>query len=147
MKIFCITFLVMISHSPGVLGADKDAKPFAEQFVIFQIDRNDSETQSALLDIANNLIRHYGGPDMIDIEVVAFREGVELFLASDNPDKERIRSLQDNGVRFYICKNTLDSMAQRDGIRPKLLPDMTIVPTGAAFLIEEIGAGYTSLKP
>ncbi len=42
------------------------------QHVVLQLSDGDSERQARVLSVANNLIKHYGGPDFIDIEIVAF---------------------------------------------------------------------------
>ena len=51
-----------------------DEKPFAETHLVLQL--SDQEEESVVLDVANNLIRYYGGPDIIDIEIVTFGPGV-----------------------------------------------------------------------
>ena len=127
--------------------AEKEDKPFAEQHVILQVSDDDPTTYTAILDISNNLIKHYQGPDFIDIEVIAFGKGVQIFFSGDNPNRSRISSLMDNGVRFYVCLNTIDSIQRRTGKRPELLEGVAGVQTGVAFMLDEIQAGYTHIHP
>ena len=127
--------------------AENDDKPFAEQHVILQVSDADPEKYTATLDISNNLIKHYQGPDFIDIEVIAFGKGVEIFFSGDNPNSSRISSLMDNGVKFFVCLNTIDSIQRRTGKRPGLLEGVVGVQTGVAFMLDEIQAGYTHIHP
>ncbi|MBQ73925.1 MAG: hypothetical protein CMQ20_02735 [Gammaproteobacteria bacterium] len=130
-----------------VYSAESDAKPFAKQRVILQVSDADPTKYTSTLDISNNLIKHYQGPDFIDIEVVAFAKGAQMFFADDNPNRTRIASLIDNGVRFYVCLNTIDTIHRRTGKRPVLLEGVQGVQTGVAFMLEEIQSGFTHIHP
>ena len=121
-----------------------DEKPFAETFLVLQL--SDQEKESVVLDVANNLIKHYGGPDFIDIEIVTFGPGVRL-LYEDGKYQSRISSLVDNGVRFYICENTLDTIERNSGTRPTTNPNAISVQAGVAKLIESVARGYTLVRP
>ena len=122
-------------------------KPFAEAHIIFQVSDAEPVHYQAVLDIANNLTRHYGGPDMVDIEVVAFGVGVPMLYAQDNPNEERITSLMAHGVRFYVCGNTLDTLERKHGKRPQIIAGVEVVQTGVAFMIDEIERGYLPIHP
>jgi intracellular sulfur oxidation DsrE/DsrF family protein len=119
-------------------------KPFAEAHVVLQL--SDQDRESVVLDVANNLIKHYGGPDFIDIEIIAFGPGVRLLFAA-SPHESRIASLVDNGVRFYICENTLDTMERTYGSRPKISPYALSVEAGVARIVEKVDEGYTLVRP
>ena len=136
--------LVFLPMSPGWAQASFEEKPFAEARVVLQL--SDQERESVVLDVANNLIKHYGGPDFIDIEIVTFGPGVRLLYA-DSPHAVRIASLVDNGVRFYICENTLDTMERNNGSRPKLSPHAISVQAGVAHIIEKVEEGFTLVRP
>ncbi|NIP14799.1 MAG: hypothetical protein GWM88_08745 [Pseudomonadales bacterium] len=144
---------LLASLSASLLSANaladglNEEKPFAEAHVILQVSDADPRRHRTVLDIANNLTRHYGGPDMADIEIIAFSTGVTMLLARDNRDAQRIADLMENGVRFYVCGNTLDTIERRDGTRPVVLPGVSEVQTGVAFMIEEIGKGYVPIHP
>jgi len=125
---------------------DEDPKPFAEARVILQLSDGDERKQSIVLDVANNLIKHYGGPDMIDIEIVAFAQGIELLFA-DNPRSERIDSLVVSGVRFVACMNTVDTLERTTGKRPTLTEHAIPVQTGVAHIVQRANEGYTLVRP
>jgi intracellular sulfur oxidation DsrE/DsrF family protein len=124
--------------------APSEEKPFAEAHVILQL--SDQEREAVVLDTANNLIKHYGGPDFIDIEIIAFGPGVRLLFA-DSEHEIRINSLIENGVRFYICENTLDTMERKTGVRPEVSPHAIPVQTGVAHILERVSEGYTLVRP
>jgi len=132
---------------PAAYSVENEDKPFAEQHVILQVSDADPAKYTAVLDIANNLIKHYEGPDFVDIEVIAFGQGVQMYFAPANKNSARISSLKNNGVRFYVCLNTIDSIQRRTGKRPVLLEGIEGVQTGVAFMLEEIQAGYIHIHP
>ena len=90
-----LVMLAGIVFQTNALAADK---PFAEQKVVLQISDADPTKQTLVLNVANNLIKHYG-PDKVDVEIVAFGPGLRLMF-DDNHNKGRISGLTDNGVRF-----------------------------------------------
>jgi intracellular sulfur oxidation DsrE/DsrF family protein len=124
----------------------EDSKPFAEARVILQLSDADEKKQSAVLDVANNLIKHYGGPEMIDVEIIAFGAGIELLFA-DNPRGERINSLVVSGVRFVACMNTVDTIERMTGKRPVLTEHAIPVQTGVAHVVERVRDGYVLVRP
>jgi intracellular sulfur oxidation DsrE/DsrF family protein len=128
------------------LVASEGEKPFAEAHVVLQLSDGDSERQARVLSVANNLIKHYGGPDFIDIEIVAFGPGISLLFA-DNKNLERISSLVANGVRFVGCMNTVDSIERKTGERPRLNPVAIPVQTGVAHLIDRSSQDYVIIRP
>ncbi len=69
--------LTLASHV-AVSGDVKNSefKPFAEKYVLLQL--SDQANEAVVLDTANNLIKNYGGPDMIYIEIVTFGKGIRL---------------------------------------------------------------------
>jgi len=96
--------------------------------------------------VANNLIKHYGGPDMIDVEIIAFGPGIELLFA-DNSRGARIDSLAVSGVRFVACMNTVDTLERLTGKRPVLTEHAIPVQTGVAHIVERVGEGYVLVRP
>lgn len=137
--------------SPAAAGEDalanaSDEKPFAEARLVLQLSEGGADDQSMVLNIANNLIKHYGGPDFVDIEIVAFGPGIEL-LHADNANLERISSLAASGVRFVGCMNTVSTIERSTGSKIELNPVTLPVQTGVAHLVERAGQGYFVVKP
>jgi len=141
--------LMVLMWSIGVQAADKQAvpddKPFAEAKIVLQISDMSPAKQTLVLNVASNLIKHYG-PDRIDLEVVAFGPGLRLLFA-DNANKGRIKMLADDGVRFSACGNTIQKFTQLLGKPPKINPVATVVPGGAVRIFDLVHAGYVLEKP
>jgi len=124
LKSLLLAILMALPWATSFADDSRDSKPFAEVHVVLQL--SDQSNEAVVLDVANNLIKNYGGPDNIDIEIVTFGKGVRLMFAGSEHEI-RIASLVDNGVRFYVCENTLD--------------------TGVARIIESVAEGYTLVRP
>jgi intracellular sulfur oxidation DsrE/DsrF family protein len=139
--------LVALCSLPALAADDPSGdKPFAEAHIVLQVGEADPEYQSRVLSIANNLIKHYGGPDFVDIEIVAYGPGISLLFA-DYPEIARVSSLASNGVRFIGCKNTMDTLERTSGARPEMNPVTIPVQTGVAHLVERAGQGYEVIRP
>jgi intracellular sulfur oxidation DsrE/DsrF family protein len=130
----------------GPSFAQNDDKPFAEAFIVLQISDRDEEVQARVISVANNLIKHYGGPDFVDIEIVAFGPGLSL-LYPDNPQRERIESLVAADVRFVGCMNTVATIERKTGKKLELIPETIPVQTGVAHLVERATQGYVVIRP
>ncbi|MGV6857371.1 MAG: DsrE family protein [bacterium] len=120
-------------------------KPFAEKKVVLQISDPNPFKQTLVLNVANNLIKHYG-PDKVDIEIVAFGPGLRLLFA-DNANVSRIDGLSSNGVRFAACSNTINNMGKKLGHPPELNPHSVKVAAGVVRILELTDDGYTLIKP
>lgn len=129
----------------GVLAQESD-KPFAEAHIVLQLADGDAKSQSRVLSVANNLIKHYGGPDLVDIEIVTYGPGISL-LYPGNPNHERIESLLANDVRFVGCTNTVETIERQTGERPELIAATIFVQTGVARLVERAQEGYVVVRP
>ena len=138
--------ILWLAGSQALADGEDGAKPFAEARVVLQVADGDAESQTRVLNVANNLIKHYGGPDFIDIEIVAYGPGLSL-LYPDNPNGERISSLLANDVRFVGCMNTVESIERATGERPELIPETIPVKTGVARLIERAQQGFVVIRP
>jgi intracellular sulfur oxidation DsrE/DsrF family protein len=123
-------------------------KPFAERHVLLQVSDEDPAKFSLVLDVANNLIRHYGGTDNIDVQIITFAGGVNMLTRPDsNPNFERIKSLMDSEVTFVVCLNSLDTIKRKTGTRPVVFDGTKSVQTGVAYMLEKIHDGYIQIHP
>ena len=146
MKVNLLLTLCALLIAAGPVVAGSDDKPFAEAFILLQISDADPEVQARVINVANNLVKHYGGPDFVAIEVVAFGPGLSL-LFPGNPQEERIRSLVASDVCFVGCLNTLASIERATGKRPDVLPEASMVQTGVAHIVERAAQGYVVIRP
>ena len=121
-------------------------KPFAENFIVLQLSEAEPAKQDAILNVANNLIKHYESPDLVDIEIFAFGPGIHLLVAG-NSRETRIASLVESGVRFVGCMNTVDSLELATGKRPELNEHTIPVQTGVAHVVQRVREGYVLVRP
>ncbi|MBC7576306.1 MAG: DsrE family protein [Tardiphaga sp.] len=131
--------------SAQVVAAPAPEKAFADHYLALQLSDNDPKKQAIIISIAYNMLKVYG-PDQIAIEVVTFGPGIDL-LKADNANRQRIDSLVEQGVRFDVCGNTLDTVERETGQRPQLNPNAVEVVAGVAKLLELVENKYTIVRP
>lgn len=131
--------------SAQVVFAPAPEKAFADHYLALQLSDNDPKKQTIIISIAYNMLKVYG-PDQIAIEVVTFGPGIDL-LKADNANRQRIDSLVEQGVRFDVCGNTLDTIERETGQRPQLNPNAVEVVAGVAKLLELSETKYTIVRP
>ena len=120
-------------------------KSLADAKVVLQISDPNPFKQTLVLNVANNLIKHYG-QDSVEIEIVAFGPGLRLLFA-ENVNKGRIASLAGSGVTFSACANTTRNMGKVLGHPPALNPKAVSVSAGVVRIMDLTKKGYTLIKP
>ncbi len=140
--VWCVSLFLMLG---GNLVKAADDKPFAEKKVVLQISDPNPFKQTLVLNVASNLVKHYG-PDRVDVEIVAFGPGMRLLFA-DNANTGRIQGLAANGVRFSACDNTMKKMTKQLGHTPAVNPNAKVVPAGVVQIVDLVADGYTLVKP
>jgi intracellular sulfur oxidation DsrE/DsrF family protein len=120
-------------------------KPFAEKHVVLQISDPNPFKQTLVLNVANNLLKHYG-PDRVDVEIVAFGPGLRL-LQSGNDNTSRIDGLAGQGVRFSACENTIVNFTRNLGKPPELNSHAVRVAAGVVRIMDLVDQGYLLIKP
>ena len=144
-KITSILLVLISALASYQLNASEESKPFAEERVVLQISDPDPFKQTLVLNVATNLIKHYG-PDKVDVEIVAFGPGLRLMF-KDNVNSGRIKGLSDNGVAFAACKNTIAGMSKKLGHPPELNSNAVPVSAGVVRIIELENQGFKLIKP
>ena len=146
MKKILSTLLLLIAVSASYqIQAGEDDKPFAEERIVLQISDPDPFKQTLVLNVATNLIKHYG-PDKVDVEIVAFGPGLRLMF-KDNVNSSRIEGLSASGVKFAACKNTLTGITKKLGHTPELHSSAVPVTAGVVRIIELENQGFKLIKP
>lgn len=123
----------------------QEEKPFAENKFVLQISDMDPAKQTLVLNVAGNIIKHYGR-DQVDVEIVAFGPGLRL-LFEGNANSERINGLSGSGVRFAACSNTIKNMSAKLGHQVVLNENATPVVGGVVRIKELADQGYLLIKP
>ncbi len=145
LRLAALAAAFFLAPGAGTAWAAKGDDSFAEQKIVLQISDPNPFKQTLVLNVANNILRHYG-PDRVAIEIVAFGPGLRLLFAENN-NKNRIKSLVDNGVRFSACKNTIRNMGKKLGAPPKLNPNAVPVAAGVVRIVDLMDKGYKLIKP
>ena len=136
--------LMAVSASYQIQAAAED-KPFAEERIVLQISDSDPFKQTLVLNVANNLIKHYG-QDKVDVEIVAFGPGLRLMF-KENVNSGRIQGLTNSGVKFSACKNTIAGMTKKLGHAPELNSNAVPVSAGVVRIIDLVNQGFKLIKP
>jgi len=139
---FLLLIAIGISYQ---IQAGEDDKPFAEERIVLQISDPDPFKQTLVLNVASNLIKHYG-QDKVDVEIVAFGPGLRLMF-KDNVNTGRIQGLTSSGVKFSACKNTIAGMTKKLGHAPELNSNAVPVSAGVVRIIELENQGFKLIKP
>ncbi len=119
---------------------------FAEHKLVLQISDPNPFKQTLVLNVAGNVLKHYGDTTKVDIEVVAFGPGARL-LFKGNAHTPRIKRLMAAGIRFSVCNNTLTNMGKKLGYRPQVIEGVRIVPAGAVRILQLNEHGWVTIKP
>ena len=119
--------------------------PFAKEHLVVQVDQGKPHRWGlALSNVANVL--NYFGSDKIQIVVVAYGPGLKMLFAN-SPLKQRVQSLNAQGVEFDACHMTMLGIKAKTGHLPKLLPQAVVVPGGVVRIMQLEQHGFDLLKP
>ena len=108
----------------------------------FHLIDADPDQQRTCLTIAHNLLKD-DSVHIDDVVIVAQARGIEPVLA-DGDYADRVRTLQDEGVTFRACGNTLES---REMDESDLVDGVEVVPSGAGELTRLQDDGYAYIRP
>lgn len=139
--LFCAFLLAPVLQfaNAQALAADSPKK------IVLQISDSDPDKQTAVLNVANNLLSAYP-PGGVKVEIVAFNAGM-LLLFDDNANKDRIQSLVASDVRFSSCGNTIKGMTKALGHAPKINKDAVPVEAGVTRIVALVEQGYILVRP
>jgi hypothetical protein len=124
--------------------------PDGSHRLALQISEASMDKMNSVLDIAANVSRHYGEiGEEVEIEIVAYNDGVHMLRADTSPVKKRLMNFMQSmvNVTFQACGYTLNTMARNEGEMPTLIEGTGIVETGVARLIELDEQGWTIVRP
>jgi len=109
--------------------------------VIFQLNEADDHRINLVLNNMNNLLADL---EEVEMELVAYSQGVVLYLKEENPHLERVENLQGKGVHLAVCNNTLRSL----NLKPEdLLEGVRVVPSGVGELVRRQKDGWIYIRP
>ena len=118
----------------------------ASEHLVLQITESDLQRQNLVLNVASNVMKARGGPDQIDVEVVAFGPGISM-LFENNHHADRIESLAAQGVRFSACRHSIAGATRKLGEAPEMNPVASPVDAGIARILDLVDADYVLVRP
>lgn len=121
------------------------AHPFAKRHAVIQVDQENPARWHLVLNNVQNLLNAFGDEN-IQIVVVGYGPGLKMLLAN-SPERKRIADMNQEGVEFDACHNTMEHMAHKLGHMPKLVPSADIVPGGLVRIMQLQHAGFAYIKP
>jgi intracellular sulfur oxidation DsrE/DsrF family protein len=111
--------------------------------VVMGISHGDDESIHHALSTANNVLKFYG-PEKVHMRIVAYYHGIRTLLKSEKEISLRVRALQQYGVEFVACGNTMDTKKIPDSA---LVEDVEVVSAGIAEVIERAHEGAFYIQP
>jgi intracellular sulfur oxidation DsrE/DsrF family protein len=147
LRIVALAALLSVSGFAG--SALAQAADGFHQLVLY-ISEADAAQMNGVLDIAANVSRHYSGlGEEVEIEIVAYAEGLHMLRDDTSPVKQRLGNFMQSmvNVTFQACGNTLDTMERNEGASPSLIEGVSTVQTGVAHLMQRSEEGWTLVRP
>lgn len=111
--------------------------------VVMGISLGDDESIHHGLSTANNVLKFYG-PEKIHMRIVAYYHGIRTLLKSEKEIAVRVRALQQYGVEFVACGNTMETKKIKED---QLIENVEIVSAGIAEVIERATEGAFYIQP
>ena len=111
--------------------------------IIFQINQDNQHELYGALNNVSNVLAEYS-PELVQVKVVAFGEGIALLKAKNNPFIDRIKWMMDVGVDFVACGRT---MRTKNLQKSDLIDGISFVDTGLTEVIERQADGWNYVRP
>lgn len=140
--------LVLLSLAMACFASEINyAKPLpsfdSPRRIILQVNHDGDKILSGVLNNITNIMAAYG-PEMVNIKVVAFADGIIILQEKGNPFYERIKGMMDLGVEFVACGKTMETrhLGMKDMIK-----GVSYVQTGLTEVIERQQEGWIYVRP
>jgi uncharacterized protein len=146
-QIVTFAFLLLVPLAPSAppaWAADVVHK------LALQVSDNDADKMNAALNVAANVSKYYAEKsEDVQIEIVAFNAGLHMLREDTSPVKERLQSFAQSmpNVAFRACNNTLEAMTRKEGKKPGIVANATLVPAGVITLMELANKGWVIIRP
>jgi intracellular sulfur oxidation DsrE/DsrF family protein len=111
--------------------------------IVFSVTEDSSHAIDHILSVANNVLKFYG-PEVVEMEIVAYSKGIHLLLARDRSTAIRVDALMQYDVTFIACGNTMRTKNIKE---KELIEGVEIVTAGVVELLERVQEGWIYIKP
>ena len=131
----CVGLAVVAADATG--GAKKKTHR-----IVFEVTVEGLDKWEAVLNNVENVQKAFGR-EKTEIEVVTHGKGLNLILATNTAQAERLKAVAATGVRFAACENTMRRMNVSRG---DLMPFAVTVDSGVAEVVRKQEAGWSYIK-
>ena len=141
----CLLLVAGTAVSGGV--TDKSVK---HHRVVFQLNENDEAAMRHAISNSVNLSNAYREKnEPIDIEIVAYGAGINMFRMDTSPVREALQFLHVNNpnIAFIVCGNTKAIMEKKEGHPIMFIDGVRVVPFGIVRIVELQEAGWSYIRP
>ncbi|MFA7429406.1 MAG: DsrE family protein [Rhodospirillaceae bacterium] len=151
-RLCLIVALAMVPLGAPALAVDSaravelaDPKPDWDnpRRIVLQVSTNDPARFEGAMSNAINLQKFYG-IDHLEVAIITFGGGVRHLMTEGGTAPDRVKSLQDYGVSFVACGNTMDTIGKTEA---DLVAGVTVVQVGIAEIVERGLRGWTTIVP
>jgi len=138
--------IMMAAVGPGAAADTKIHR------VSIQVDQNDPAIMNLALNNATNIMETYKEKgEEVEIELVTYGPGLNMFRDDSSPVKDRLKQIAQlsfpSKIKFSACNITKQGMEKREGHPITIVPEASLVPSGAVRLLELQESGWSYLKP
>ena len=121
-------------------GATANLKSYKALYIL---DQSDEKKMKGILRNINNALEDHRLKGKLQVELVAFGDGVEIFKKANHYDT-LLLALQKKGVLFAECENTV---RERKINKDELWPFISYVPSGNGEIIIRQYQGWATVHP
>lgn len=140
---FTFVLLLYVTLSAETEFAEPKPSFIEPRQIVFSIKDGSDEAIHHVLSSANNVLKFYG-PENVQMRIVAYYHGIRTLLKSEKDIAVRVDALQQYGVSFVACGNTMRTKKIQEDA---LLDDVEIVTAGIAEMIERVQEGWINIVP
>jgi len=115
---------------------------------ILHVGTHDNEKFKYVLDKAEMIMARYQNDmQLIELEIIANADGLDLFREGASPYADRIKQLgkQYPNIRFIACSNALERLREK-GIEANLINSVHTGPTALDQVVKRMNEGWTYIK-
>ena len=145
-----IALMVMLLATLGLSGTARAADAKVQHRLVIQVDDNDPAKMNLALNNLANAYEYYEKKgETVQVELVAYGPGLNIFRADKSPVKARLETLKltyDNVV-FSACGNTKRGMEKAEKKQIALVPEAHVVPAGVVRILELEEQGWSYVRP
>ena len=145
----CLMTAALMAQPAQAQAAAPGAPYYTFQKVVYQNDGGMPDNKAYFHRLLHHIAAHIKATDgKVEIRVVNFAGGVQmLVMAKDDAELAvQIDELRAKGVRFLICRNTLEGM-KMTAAELYHVPDSDVVPSGVAEIARLQGMGFVYIHP